>query len=240
MGLKKIFPAIVVSFLLLTGCQWDNNNNDDMNRNDDTPIDETRTSRNDRNDLTQNVQNRNRFSVNDDKNDRNNRYEVSEEAAERIVQEIDEIDQAYVLTTENTAYVAATLDRKGDNNNNANNFPRNQRNDGMEIDNRITGDRDDDRGFDRNRTNRQNTATNVRNESSNDELTDEVKQKIEKIVKEVDRDIDNVYVSTSPDVFSLTDEYVSDFQNGRPVEGFFDQIGNMIERIFPENQRNNR
>lgn len=236
MELKKFFPAIVASFLVLTGCQWDNNNNNDMDPNDNTPIDETRTSRDNRDGFTQNVENRNRFNVNENRNDMDSRYEVSEEAAERIVEEIDEIDQAYVITTENNAYVAATLD-KGDkfSRNQMNNNNRNRTgNNDIGLNDRSIGDRD----FDRNTNDRQNLTTNVRNNESNDELTDDVKEKITEIVKEVDRDIDNVYVSTSPDFFSLTDEYVSDFQNGRPVEGFFEQIGTMIERIFPENQGN--
>lgn len=259
MALKKVVPAVVASFLVLTGCQWDNNN---MNPNDnDSPIEDTRTSRdNTRNEFTQNVENRNRFNVNNNRNNTDSRYEVSEEAAERIVSEIDEIDQAYVLTSENNAYVAATLDRNNnDRGNRMDDEGRNRTgNDNMGMINRATGDRDMDRATrdrdmdkakrdrdidraaNRNTNDRRNTTTNVRNNESNDELTDDVKEKISKIVKDVDGDIENVYVSTSPDFFGLTDEYVSDFQNGQPVEGFFEQMGNMIERIFPENQRNNR
>src|SRR5690625_2499617 len=46
--------------------------------------------------------------------DNENRYDVSEEAAEKITDEVDEIDYAYVLTTNNNAYVAAVLDNDRD------------------------------------------------------------------------------------------------------------------------------
>jgi len=42
-----------------------------------------------------------------------------------------------------------------------------------------------------------------------------------------------VYVSTNPDFFDLTNGYIDDVNRGEPVEGFFDQFSNMIERLFP-------
>ncbi|HLR52391.1 MAG TPA: hypothetical protein VK072_05880 [Candidatus Avamphibacillus sp.] len=30
---------------------------------------------------------------------------------------------------------------------------------------------------------------------------------------------------------------MDDMNNGKPVRGFFDQFGNMIERLFPQNKR---
>ncbi|WP_152654922.1 YhcN/YlaJ family sporulation lipoprotein [Oceanobacillus sp. CFH 90083] len=71
------------------------------------------------------------------------------------------------------------------------------------------------------------------NESSM-EVTDEVKDKIADIVRSVDSSIDNVYVTTNPDFLDLADRYVNDMDNGHPVEGFFDQIGSMIDRVFPD------
>ncbi|WP_010093786.1 YhcN/YlaJ family sporulation lipoprotein [Ornithinibacillus scapharcae] len=68
------------------------------------------------------------------------------------------------------------------------------------------------------------------------ELTDEVKEQISKVVKSVDHDIDNVYVSTNPDFMDLADNYANDLENGEPIEGFFEEMGNMIERVFPENK----
>ncbi len=66
------------------------------------------------------------------------------------------------------------------------------------------------------------------------EVTDDVKDKIADIVRSVDPSIDNVYVTTNPDFLDLADRYVNDMDNGHPVEGFFDQIGSMIDRVFPD------
>src|SRR5699024_12005741 len=68
-----------------------------------------------------------------------NRYDVSEEAAKKITDEVDEIDYAYVLTTNNNAYVAAVLDNDrdradGQNNQQDDNRDMNQRDDeGQEL-----------------------------------------------------------------------------------------------------------
>ncbi|WP_047982881.1 YhcN/YlaJ family sporulation lipoprotein [Ornithinibacillus californiensis] len=72
--------------------------------------------------------------------------------------------------------------------------------------------------------------------NKNGEITDEVKKKISSIVKSVDPDIDNVYVSTNPDFMDLANNYADDVDNGEPIEGLFEEIGNMIERVFPENE----
>ncbi|GAB2534040.1 YhcN/YlaJ family sporulation lipoprotein [Gracilibacillus alcaliphilus] len=68
------------------------------------------------------------------------------------------------------------------------------------------------------------------------ELDDDTKKKITDVVKSVDSDIDNVYISTNPDFFELSGQYINDMENGQPVEGFFGRIGNMIERVFPDDR----
>lgn len=68
------------------------------------------------------------------------------------------------------------------------------------------------------------------------ELTDEIKEQISKVVKSVNNNIDNVYVSTNPDFMDFANNYANDFENGQPIEGFFEEMGNMIERVFPENK----
>ncbi|MEC5423732.1 YhcN/YlaJ family sporulation lipoprotein [Virgibacillus sp. C22-A2] len=152
-------------------------------------------------------------------NQRNDQYHVAEEAADRITDEVDEVERAYVLTTNNNAYVAAGLD-----------IDRNARNDRSDTDNNAG----------RNTQNNTGNMGNINNQNNNerfdDELSDEVKDEIADIVKSVDEDIDNVFVSTNPDFFDLTNNYADDVNRGQPVEGFFDQIGNMIERIFPQNR----
>ncbi|WP_067724951.1 YhcN/YlaJ family sporulation lipoprotein [Oceanobacillus damuensis] len=143
---------------------------------------------------------------------RNNQYDVSEEAAERITEEVDGVSGVQVLTTDNNAYVAATLDTDN-----------NEQNQGT---NRNNGNHDNNR----------NNGNNGNNGMGEDELTEEVKDEIGDIVRSVDNNIDNVYVSTNPDFVDLTNNYVDDMNAGRPVEGFFDQIGNMVQRIFPQNR----
>lgn len=170
--------------------------------------------------------NRNRDNRNNDNRDnrRNDdeKYDISKEAANKITDEIAEIDHAYVLTTKNNAYVAAALDAdddKGDRDNN-----RTDRNNADQDDNRNRNDAANDR--------------NMRNDDQmdDDRLTDDVKEEISDIVKSVDDDIDNVYVSTNPDFLDLTTNYVNDMDNGHPVRGFFDQMGDMVERLFPQNK----
>ncbi|SHM49916.1 YhcN/YlaJ family sporulation lipoprotein [Gracilibacillus kekensis] len=114
-------------------------------------------------------------------------YEVAEEAADKIKSDVSEIDRAYVLTTDNNAYVAASWDKRTDN-----------------------------------------------SSKNNSELSQETKDKITKAVKSVNDNIDNVYISTNPDFFDLAGQYSNDVDNGEPVEGFFRRIGNMVERVFPD------
>lgn len=204
---------LTVFMLALVGCNA-NNNGDNGNNGDNTDANDnvapTRyndnadrfTGERDGNVNQTRFNDRDGFDNDDNGATNNDRYEVAKEAADRITDEIKEIDRAYVLTTENNAYVAAQLDT--DNNNNAN---ANNNNNGANMD-----------------------------ADNGDELTDEVKDRIADIVKSVDDDIDNVYVSTNPDFFDLTNNYATDLNNGKPVRGLFDQMGNMIERLFPQNR----
>lgn len=209
---KVLISGGLAVFIALAGCQA---TNEEEARHPDNNIDRyqnTTTERwaNDRNytmerdaDRYQNRDFRNvnnRFGDRTDhvqrvrNNSNENRYEIAEEAAEKITEQVAEIESAYVLTTDNNAYVAAELD-----------------------------------------TSHRNKNTNNRNRFD-DEVSDEVKEKIADIVRSVDRDIENVYVSTNPDFFDLTNGYIDDVNRGEPVEGFFDQFSNMIERLFPQNR----
>ncbi|WP_182200896.1 YhcN/YlaJ family sporulation lipoprotein [Paraliobacillus salinarum] len=71
----------------------------------------------------------------------------------------------------------------------------------------------------------------------NTKATKEVKQQIAKIVKLEEYDVDYVYVSTNPDFVDLTTDYANQVKNGEPIEGFFDQMGEMIQRVFPRAQQ---
>lgn len=66
------------------------------------------------------------------------------------------------------------------------------------------------------------------------EVSDEMEQQIKKAVKASDQDINNVYISTNPDFVDLTNNYVENSRNGEPVEGFFREFGEMVDRIFPD------
>lgn len=214
----KLYSMAIVFVLLLVGCNTGQDNQDNNNIEPTRYNDGNINNRNNRDqgtgmtpDGTTNISNRNK----DNKDNTNNedRYEVSREAADKITDELEEIHHAYVLTTDNNAYVAAVLDNDDRHENRMNNSSTSR------------NDRDLD---------------GIRNIADNDEgseLTDEVKDKIADIVQSVDSNIDNVYVTTNPDFADLTNDYMNDFNDGKPVRGFFDQIGNMIERVFPQNKR---
>lgn len=111
--------------------------------------------------------------------DGNQRYDVGRKVASKITSEVDEVDRAYVLTTENNAYVAVVSD-------------------------------------------------------NNTEVNDDLKGEISRVVKEADNDIDNVYVSSNPDFFDMTQGYANDVREGRPIRGFFNEFGQMIDRTFSD------
>ncbi|GAA0438718.1 YhcN/YlaJ family sporulation lipoprotein [Virgibacillus sp. AGTR] len=193
---SKFFTLFAVLSIVLMGCaNTDDNNNQDAAEDN---VEQTRYNNAGDGMAGERDYEMRRTSERDQETNNNDRYDISKEAADKITDEIAEIDRAYVVTTDNNAYVAAGLD--------ANDNP-----------------------------NMENTNTN-NNEDNGNEVTDEVKSKIKKIVQSVDGDIDNVYVSTNPDFLNLTQNYADDVDNGEPIEGFFDQFGNMIERLFPENQ----
>lgn len=200
----KFISTLIITVFILFGCGTDQNQDgasSDRNRVNIEPTQyQDNDNRYDRNQdrgngterLTNRVGDRTRHNVIDDNQNRqNNRFAISEKAANRITDEIAEIDYAYVLTTENNAYVAAVINR------------------------------DDNQ-------NRQNR---------DEELTDDIKEKIAKIVQSVDPDIDNVYVSTNPDFVDLVNDYANEVRHDRPIRGMFDQLTQMIERVFPENKR---
>lgn len=206
LNLKQIGIGLVTAVTLI-GCQQNTDNNDNMEEgriNNDQTID--RTGYNEEMDRenrygywNQDINENRNNNVNDNAN--NDQYNVADKAADRITDQIEEIDSAYVLTTDNNAYVAAVLD-----------------NDQVNI---------------QNNNNRNN---NNNNNDNGEELTDEVKSEIKDIVQSVDRDIENVYVTTNPDFVDLTNNYIQDLDEGRPVRGLFDQIGNAVERLFPQDR----
>lgn len=100
----------------------------------------------------------------------------------------------------------------------------------------VAAELDTDRGETRQRDRDTKINDTNRSDSTGHDLTDDVKDKIADIVKDVDANIDNVYVTTNPDFADLVHNYMADMDAGKPVRGFFDQFGNMIERVFPQNK----
>jgi YhcN/YlaJ family sporulation lipoprotein len=72
----------------------------------------------------------------------------------------------------------------------------------------------------------------VVNENSG-RLTDGLEDRIAQQVRATDRNLENVYVSTNPEFVDRVNTYVADVDHGRPVEGFFEQLMEMTNRIFP-------
>ncbi|WP_077310389.1 YhcN/YlaJ family sporulation lipoprotein [Terribacillus halophilus] len=142
-------------------------------------------------------------------NDQQPRYQVADDISKKV-KEVKGVDNAYVFTTDNNAFVAVDMQNNNDDNDNSGN-------NGMG--NISTGDT-------------QNTGDN-----KNNDVTDEMKKDVEKAVKSVDEDIDNVYVSADPDFLGMAEDYNNKIDEGQPVKGFFLEFGNMLNRVFPNNER---
>jgi len=244
MKLKQAGIGLVVA-LALVGCNNNDRNTNDANRNNINDNGGVLDGRNGNNG------NRHHGNVNDvnrgrsDVNRNGSHYNVNKEAADRIVSEVPGIDRAYVLTTKNTAYVAAGTDGNYGNNSNGTggNTAGNNGNatgSNTALDNGHAGNNsgsmtgNNNGGIHGGANNAGTGGTNgTVNNGSGKNLTDHEKRQISRIVKSVDPSINNVYVSTNPDFSNLAHNYSNDLDNGRPVGGFFDQLGNMIDRVFP-------
>lgn len=224
MKIKTLGFALMATAALV-GCQNQDGNNDAAGDPNENNIEQTSFDDGDGNTNTNDRNNRQDFDMNDDNNKNgngDNGYDVSEKAADKITDQVKGIDSAYVVTTDNNAYVAADFNTDNDTNNNATN---NKGTNGTAGNNGTTGTAEGMNG-----TNGNNDADN------NNEISDDIKQQISDIVKSIDGDIDNVYVSTNPDFLDSVKNYADQAQNGEPIEGLFDQMGNMIERVFPQNK----
>ncbi|MBM7584095.1 YhcN/YlaJ family sporulation lipoprotein [Bacillus pakistanensis] len=113
--------------------------------------------------------------------DNNNEYDIAEKAADKVTN-IKEVERAYVLTTENNAFVAADLK-------------------GNDTDNK---------------------------------MTDELEKRIADTVRSTDKNIENVNVSTNPDFIDSMRNYGDRVREGDPIEGLAEELGNMIQRVFPD------
>lgn len=244
----KLITSFLAVVLLLAGCMGTDANEEGRGMKDNTNLENTRNQdgTNQKGSLTDNISNRNNTGNNDRNNKGNNEgyktgdndrdkesYEISDEAADKIVSEINEIESAYVLTSNDQAYVAARLDsnsNQGTNNTQGKTDRSGNSNQASKEDNNKAGNATKgDRG--------NNNMSRTDDMRKGEDVTDEVKEKITKIVQTTNPNIENVYVTTSPDFIDLVNNYSDDMDNGKPIRGMFDQVGNMIERVFPQNKR---
>ncbi len=65
------------------------------------------------------------------------------------------------------------------------------------------------------------------------EMSRHMEDQVAQAVRSIDHSVENVYVSTNPSFIDRVDQYIDDVRQGRPVEGFVEQFGEMIDRLFP-------
>ncbi|MCQ6276183.1 YhcN/YlaJ family sporulation lipoprotein [Bacillus sp. V3B] len=70
-------------------------------------------------------------------------------------------------------------------------------------------------------------------DNASKKLSKDVEKKISDLVKSTNRDIDHVYVSINPDFYNRTTSYANDIRDGRPIDGFFNEFGELVRRVFP-------
>lgn len=230
----KTIGFMLMATAALAGCNQNDNNGATPADPNDNNIEQTSFDDGDGNSPTNDRNNRQDFDMNDDKNGNgDNEYDVSDKAADKITDQVKGIDSAYVVTTENNAYVAADFkDSKTDDNgaNGTNGMDGTTGNNGTDGMNGTTGTN----GMDDTTGSKEKNGMNADND---DQLTDDIKQQISDVVKSIDGDIDNVYVSTNPEFLDSVKNYADQAKNGDPVKGLFNQMGNMIERVFPQNNK---
>ncbi|WP_051189066.1 YhcN/YlaJ family sporulation lipoprotein [Halalkalibacillus halophilus] len=77
----------------------------------------------------------------------------------------------------------------------------------------------------------------LHNNNNDDEINDRTKEEVAQAVQSEKDDIENVYVSANPDLRNMMDDYATKVRQGDPVEGFFEEFNQMIERVFPNLER---
>ncbi|GAA0322967.1 hypothetical protein GCM10008967_11860 [Bacillus carboniphilus] len=82
-------------------------------------------------------------------------------------------------------------------------------------------------------TNRNAYVAVVLEDDSKGDVRRDLEDKISQQVKGTDNNIDNVYVSSNPDFVDRMTDYGDKIQRGEPVEGLFEEFGEMVQRVFP-------
>ncbi|WP_173275374.1 YhcN/YlaJ family sporulation lipoprotein [Paenibacillus sp. NEAU-GSW1] len=143
---------------------------------------------------------------------KNYKMEMSQDIANRLANK-NNIKSAYVLLTDNNAYVAVSF---ADHFNGAN-------------------------GRLNSRTNMNNaTHKKFSTMSTGDQaLTAQVKEDIAREVKRMNPSVNNVYVSANPDFVTRMNSYMNDVKLGHPIQGFIAEFNAMAERLFPANAAKN-
>ena len=66
------------------------------------------------------------------------------------------------------------------------------------------------------------------------EELEQIEEKIGEQVRETNTTVENVFVSVNPDFVSRMNEYRDKFEQGEPVEGLFEEFGELTQRVFPD------
>ena len=162
------------------------------------------------NNTDQGTNGNNANNANNDNNNGDNNLVVAQDAADRIA-ELDGVDRATVLVTDQNAYAAVVLDGGVVNDTNNNDNTNTGKNTGT------------------------NTGTNTNNDNNSPEqvLSPDLEKKIADKVREADKNIQNVYVSLDPDFVERMSGYVERINRGEPVQGFFGEFTEAVQRVFP-------
>ena len=66
--------------------------------------------------------------------------------------------------------------------------------------------------------------------------TEQLESKIAEQVRKGNQEFDNVYVSANPDFVKQMNDYGTKIREGEPVEGFFEEFTDAVQRVFPDAQ----
>ena len=143
---------------------------------------------------------------------KNYKIEMSDQIANKLVNK-NTIKSAYVMLTDNNAYVAVSFEdhlNKG-------NTRALSRTNGNYV-GKSTADR----------YSRMNTMS-----TGEEALTAKVKEDIAREVKRMNPSVEHVYVSANPDFVGRMNGYMNDVKLGHPIQGFVAEFNAMAERLFP-------
>nr|WP_289037582.1 YhcN/YlaJ family sporulation lipoprotein [uncultured Allobacillus sp.] len=80
-----------------------------------------------------------------------------------------------------------------------------------------------------------NRDTNGNENDIGQDLNDQISD----VVQTSSNQIDDVYITANPDFAGSLNDYADSIENGEPVEGLFEEMNDMIQRVFPDRRENN-